>query len=288
MNRGLAILIVVLGAALIAWLFVLGGSARLTAWAVSEQQSVQSALAGALRAVKRGEAWAWVSLIGLCFSYGFFHAAGPGHGKLVIGGYALGSTASRGRVVLITLAGSFGQALTAIILVSIGALVLGLSRTQMVALADEQFAFVSALAICGVGGWLALRGVLRLLRTPAHSHSHNCCHSHGPSPEQIASMQNWRDSVAIVLAIAARPCTGALFVLIITYAMGIWFAGILGVLAMSLGTSLVTLGVGLSAFGLRLGLSDSLQSRFGMALIEIAAGAMICLISAQLALRLLS
>ncbi len=277
------------------WLWGFGGSSAVTAWAASEQREVQRGLAMALRAVRAGEPWALSGLLGLCFAYGFFHAAGPGHGKLVMGGYALGENVSRRRLVGVTLAGALGQAVTAILMVGVGAVVLGWTRNRMTDLADGALQVASAAAVALVGLWLVSRGLRRWMRAGAavghhHGHEHDCGHVLGPDPAAVAAASGWREIVALVLAVAMRPCTGALFVLILTFGMGIAWAGILSAVAMALGTALLTLGVALGAGHLRAGLSDRAGGVAGvriMAAVEILAGGVVALVAGQLVLRLL-
>lgn len=47
----------------------------------------------------------------------------------------------------------------------------------------------------------------------------------------------WRSALPVILAIGLRPCTGAILVLLVAYSLGLRWAGIGAVLAMSLGTT---------------------------------------------------
>lgn len=315
--------LVLIGFAVVAlWLWGFGGATQVSQWAAAQQREVQGDLAGALRAVRSGQPMALAGLLGLCFAYGFFHAAGPGHGKLVMGGYALGEDVPRLRLIVLTLAGSLGQALTAILLVGAGALLFGWGRVQLTGLADGALAAFSAGAIVLVGLWLLWRGVRRY-RSAGHTHRHDhdhdhghdhghdhhhdhdhdhddehghghacgggCGHAHGPDPRDVAKANTWREGAALVAAVAIRPCTGAIFVLILTFSMGIPVAGILGALVMGLGTALLTLAVALGAGHLRGGLAERWNGPGGiraMAVVEVCAGLVVAVLAGQMALRL--
>jgi ABC-type nickel/cobalt efflux system permease component RcnA len=97
--------------------------------------------------------------------------------------------------------------------------------------------------------------------------------------------------VAIILSIAARPCTGAVFLLLLTWRLDVLGAGVAGTFAMGLGTASVTLCVALLAAGVRGGLLMRVLSAGGnrgsqmAAALEIAAGALVLALCLQLLLR---
>jgi ABC-type nickel/cobalt efflux system permease component RcnA len=319
--------------AAIAALWAVGGFDAAARWAAEGQRAFQNAMAGGLRAIKAGEPGAVATLLGLCFAYGFFHAVGPGHGKILIGGYGLGRRVPPGRLVGLALASSLAQAATAVALVYAGALLFDWSRARMTAIADDALEPVSYAAIALIGLWLVWRGgrgLARRLRVPggavpeparpapapggrrgrgpalahAHAHAHapapargagsaavcdSCGHAHGPSLEQAAEIRSLRDAAALIAGVAIRPCTGALFVLILTWRMGIEAAGIAGAFAMGLGTATVTVAVALASVSLREGAFFALAGGGGARTLapalEFAAGALVALVAGQLLLR---
>jgi nickel/cobalt exporter len=298
--RRIVVCALVLAVAVLAWLWLSGGFNQITAWAAGEQRSFQNGIARTLRALRGGEAGAYTVLLTSCFAYGFFHAIGPGHGKLLVGGYGMAQDVPMLRLSLIALASSLGQAVTAIVLAFGGLWVLGLTRDRMVGAAEEFLAPLSYGLIAMIGLWLVVRGFRRMRGAQViHTHTphedgdvcNTCGHRHGPTLDEAGQTNNLRDALLLIGGIAVRPCTGALFVLIITWQMGIAMAGVAGAFAMALGTASVTVAVGIAASGFRGGIMRSVAQASAlvwvMLMLEIAVGVVVVALSAGLLMRAL-
>jgi len=266
-------------------LWASGAGAGLARYAAAVQAQVQGQMADALRALRMGQPGALLALWGLCFAYGVAHAVGPGHGKVVLGAYGTARAVSMTRIAGIAFAASLAQGASAVVLVLGGVAVLGLARENVTALAEGSLDRAGLWAVLAIGLWLVWRGV-RALRGQTHTHDHDgqhcatCGHSHGPSPAQMVTATGWRETAALIGVIALRPCTGALFLLVLTWRMGLVWQGLAGVAAMALGTGLVTAGVAMLAVGARQGVLGSLH-RLGpvAALLELGAGALVVLVT---------
>jgi len=283
-----ALILGLMGAAAL-WLWGFGGADQVLRLAADAQRDVQNAMAAALRGLRAGDAGALATLWGLCFAYGFVHAVGPGHGKLVIGGYGAASQVSAKRLSGLAIAASLAQAAAAVILVYTAATLLGWTSAQMAGLADDMLAPLSYALIGAVGVWLFVRGLRHLRAKPSDDGVCSTCgHAHAPTPQQAQNVHSWRDATILIGSIAVRPCTGAIFLLILTWRFGIDYAGIIGAFIMGLGTASVTVLVALASVGFR---ENALQMVNGNGLaragawLEICAGGIVAILAAQLVMR---
>lgn len=236
-----------------------GGDAL--AWVIEQQREFHRELTGLLASLKDEHRSTVVfGLLGSSFAYGVFHAAGPGHGKAVLTAYLFSNGASVRRGLGLATAASFLQGVVALALVY-GLVVLGglLPRDSQAAAAWAERISFALVAL--VGAYLLLRSATslrrRLYRTTGngpHTHTHvhaHCGHDHFPSPETAEKATDLRAACGLVLSIGLRPCSGAIIVLVFAQALGIAWAGVGAVVAMSAGTALAVAALALLAVGAR-------------------------------------
>jgi nickel/cobalt transporter (NicO) family protein len=270
-----------LGGALLALaiLWLSGGYAAIGAWALEQQRALQTLLAQHIQDIRAGRSGAFWGLMALSAGYGFVHAVGHGHGKILVAGAALGTAASARRMAAIAFAGSLAQALVAIALVYGAFLVFRATARAAVGL-EAALEPLGHLAVALVGAWLVSRGLWAAWHPdPA------CGCGHGPDP-RAARARSLREAAALVAAMAARPCAGALIVLVLAWSMGLTATGAAAVVAMGLGTAAFTVTLaalavtGRDAAFLSAGPAAAAR-RVGPAL-QIGAGAVILIVSGAL------
>lgn len=261
-------------------------------WLQQQQRDFYAALTASLDALRTDWTAFWV-LGGLSFLYGILHAAGPGHGKVVISSYVLANESQLRRGVALSALSALMQSMVAIgfVLVLAGAL-----NLTSVALGEAAHwvGVVSYAMVALLGLWLVLRKLFgwghhhhhddmahkahaHLHADHDHEHEHHSDHGHSHShdhdhhghehsmhhavgPGDIRG--NWREQLGVVLAVGLRPCSGALIVLVFALSQGLLAAGIVAVLLMGLGTAitvatLATIAVSAKGLARRIGGADS-------------------------------
>jgi ABC-type nickel/cobalt efflux system permease component RcnA len=251
-------------------------------WILAKQAEFYRLLAASLHAAKANGSAAF-GLLGISFVYGIFHAAGPGHGKAVISSYLFANDETWRRGVVLSFAAALMQAIVAIAIVGIAAVLLGATaRTMSNAVRVIEIASYALIALIGarlaiVKGRSFVAGLRRRPHEHAHDHAHahdhhhdhhhhddhdhhdhdHHGHSHGPEPKDLAGPGGWHRGLSAIVAVGLRPCSGAIIVLVFALAQGMFWTGVGAVLLMGLGTfitvaAIATIAVGSRAFAARL------------------------------------
>ena len=249
----------------------------LGAWLIGKESFFYQALTGAVRATRAGFAGA-ATLVALSFAYGIFHAAGPGHGKAVITSYMVSNEVALRRGLVIALFAALFQASVATAIVGIAAFVFDATAPRMTAAARaiEFFSYlcilVLGLFLCWRKGWALIAslwpepafssmafaghtGDIEELAQAAgtrsrfladdgstpHVHGMDCDCIHMPDPRTLVSRRfDARAAALAVFTAGARPCSGAILVLVFALSQGIFAVGVASAYAMALGTAATT------------------------------------------------
>lgn len=243
-----------------------GAANGLVGWILAQQGQFYRALTGAVREARTSVAGFWL-LAGLSFAYGVFHAAGPGHGKAVMASYMIANERALKRGLVLTFLAAILQGVVAIAIVGVAAMVFNATAPRMTQ-AAQAIEMVSYGAVAALGAWLVWAkggALLRAFRAsaptpalataggapvpsrfscdaidPGHVHTADCGHFHAPDPATLDKDFSWGSALATIVAAGARPCSGAILVLVFSLAQGVLLAGVGAVVAMSLGTALTT------------------------------------------------
>lgn len=229
-------------------------------WVDARQRSFYQSLSGALEKLATDYNAFWL-LGGLSFLYGVFHAAGPGHGKVVVTSYMLANESQLSRGILLSFLSAMLQAVVAVVIVVAGAAVLGATSAALGNAAHWIGIFSYALVML-LGLWLMARKIFGFghhHHAPAghhhdhaghdhdhqgHDHHHHDHHDDHPPHHAVVPQQlsgDWREQAGVVLAAGLRPCSGALVVLVFSLSQGLLPAGIVATFLMGLGTA-ITVG----------------------------------------------
>ncbi len=155
-------------------------------WIFAKQAEFYRMMSGTIRAAKADGSAAY-TLMGISFLYGIFHAAGPGHGKAVISSYLVANNETWRRGVVLSFASALLQAVVAIAIVGIAAVLLNATaKTMGNAVRVIEIVSYGLIVLIGLRLlWVKGRALLHLLRPGAHDHH---AHAHATGTRTIMAM----------------------------------------------------------------------------------------------------
>lgn len=257
---------------------------------ITWQGELNALISGRLgEAVREGTILPALTVIGLAFVYGLLHAAGPGHGKVAVAGYLAGRPADARTSMVMGVAISLMQGAVAILVIGGLALILGrqgLGRmTDPLALELASYALIATM-----GGWMIVN-LLRGRAACGHDHGHHdhghhdhddhAHHDHGHHAHGYQDHGHGHSSGChacghdhhhdhhdhghhapparghpdafwgMIVAAGIRPCSGAILLLLFSMSQGAFLLGVTGVVAMSLGSAITVVLIGLGVVGVR-------------------------------------
>ena len=174
--------------ALIVLAYLFGGEAYTSfiGWVYAGQKMFHTEMTDNLSkfADSASGATAWAVVLG-SFLYGVFHAAGPGHGKVILSTYLLAQPHQVKKSVYMSVAAAILQGIVAVVLVYGLFYAFGLvtKETKAAVVWSERLAFALVMAIGLILMWRAVKGFgwvggAKRAHTHDHGHSHNHDHSH--------------------------------------------------------------------------------------------------------------
>ncbi|ACA16792.1 high-affinity nickel-transporter [Methylobacterium sp. 4-46] len=265
------------------------GAGSLGAWLLAMQAGFSRSLQAAVAGIRAGQG-GYGPLAGLGFAYGVFHAAGPGHGKAVIAGYIVAGERALRRGLALSAAAALVQAAVAIALVGGGAALLRWTAAGITEAGRAvETAGFACVALLGLAVTWRKAGALasRLAGAAPAPCGPECGHAVLADAGRIERLGTWREQAGVVLAAGARPCAGAILVLVFALSQKVFAAGILAALAMAAGTALTTaalaaLAVFAKAAALRLAGGRGEIGALALAGLELLAGAFVLVLGAAL------
>lgn len=235
--------------------------AELARFSADYQRRINHVLSTSLRDVQSGTgSLALWTLVTVCFGYGVVHTLGPGHGKAVVVAYFLDSSRPRAWIEGIFAGGwiAFTHTLAALLLA--GALKLSSTVGLLGAMREvRNVEIVSYTLILLVGFWRLWAGITGRLHEhphgdhgPGHGHGHghdhhHHGHDHGHHHHDHESPQRTIAGWLLLTAAGIAPCAGALIIILLSIALDVLWAGVVGVIAIALGMAITLAAIGMAS-----------------------------------------
>jgi nickel/cobalt transporter (NicO) family protein len=187
-----------------------------------------------------------LSVLGVSFLYGFIHALGPGHRKIILSSYFLSERIRPLSGILIAFSVAMLHGIAALALISILFFVL---HTAVSISFNATYLLVERVSY----------GIIVLLGTYLIVHAVRERRKQSENPRTQSGKKRIAERIIFIVSNGAVPCPGAAMLLVFTFAYGLYALGIFAILAMSVGMGFL---LSLIAAAVLLGKEQGLQRLF--------------------------
>lgn len=198
------------------------------------QYKLNSLVSGNLRGLEEGDPlWGILTILGIAFAYGVIHAAGPGHGKALVGFYFLRKGGNVKKAFKIGYMIAIIHAISALGLTFVVYYLLQTLFSKTFHELSHVSMLVSAVLILLVGLYLVYEA-----------------YAHRKARDEAVGMTGKSD-LAVAFSAGVVPCPGVMTITLFSISLGHMLVGIASALVMSIGMGLTISLAGIFSVGLQ-------------------------------------
>ena len=200
------------------------------------QQKLNNELTRLVKQLKTDRSWkAFWPLIAVSFFYGVVHAAGPGHGKVVVFSYFISRRSSIKKGLFLGNLISLFHALSGVVIVLTLYFIIKTAYLASFEALSQKIKLVSYSLVVAIGLALLLSSIFNM---PNRG-------SHDPEEDTSGTLPDRKGVLPLALAVGMVPCPGVVIIMLFALSFDLLVIGLLMSLIMALGMATTISSAGL-------------------------------------------